>query len=284
MTCCRDGTRRSGSEPTETGTYSLFCTQFCGTDHAAMIGRVIVMSGPDYAALAGAQQNVGRPGRRRAGAVSGERMQRLPPHRQGTGGGSTVRAPPLAGLFGSPVPLSDGTVVVADEQYIRDFILQPGSRSSRAMRRSCRALPGGSARRICCASSPISNRWRRARSDERASVQGRKSRRATCTDKSSVRSLAADDRPQADRASCTLLSITVFFFVGGLAATLMRLEPDHARRAIWSAPETYNKLFTIHGVVMVWFFLIPSIPARLGNFLLPLMLGARDLAFPRSTC
>ena len=45
--------------------------------------------------------------------------------------------------------------------------------------------------------------------------------------------------------------------------------------------ETYNKLFTIHGIIMVWFFLIPSIPAVLGNFLVPLMIGARDLAFPR---
>ena len=46
-------------------------------------------------------------------------------------------------------------------------------------------------------------------------------------------------------------------------------------------PETYNKLFTMHGVMMVFFFLIPSMPAVLGNFLLPMMIGARDLAFPR---
>jgi cytochrome c oxidase subunit I len=45
--------------------------------------------------------------------------------------------------------------------------------------------------------------------------------------------------------------------------------------------ETYNKLFTIHGIVMIFFFLIPSVPAVLGNFLVPLMIGARDLAFPR---
>ena len=47
------------------------------------------------------------------------------------------------------------------------------------------------------------------------------------------------------------------------------------------ASDTYNRLFTIHGVVMVWFFLIPSIPTVLGNFLLPMMIGARDVAFPR---
>ena len=53
------------------------------------------------------------------------------------------------------------------------------------------------------------------------------------------------------------------------------------RKARWWQPETYNKLFTMHGVIMVFFFLIPSIPATLGNFLVPMMIGARDLAFPR---
>ena len=46
-------------------------------------------------------------------------------------------------------------------------------------------------------------------------------------------------------------------------------------------PDIYNRMFTMHGIVMVWFFLIPSIPATLGNFLVPLMIGAHDLAFPR---
>ena len=77
------------------------------------------------------------------------------------------------------------------------------------------------------------------------------------------------------------LGITFFFFLGGAAATLIRLQPGHARRRADAARTTYNKTFTFHGVVMVWFFLIPSIPATLGNFLLPLMIGARDVAFPR---
>ena len=77
-----------------------------------------------------------------------------------------------------------------------------------------------------------------------------------------------------------MLTITAFFLVGGIAATLMRIELlTPAGDLLTSA--TYNKLFTIHGVVMVWFFLIPSIPAVLGNFLLPMMIGARDVAFPR---
>ena len=76
------------------------------------------------------------------------------------------------------------------------------------------------------------------------------------------------------------LSITLFFFIGGAAATLIRLELFTPPGDLVSA-ESYNKLFTLHGVIMVWFFLVPAIPTTLGNFLLPLMIGARDLAFPR---
>ncbi|HLX30952.1 MAG TPA: cytochrome c oxidase subunit I [Casimicrobiaceae bacterium] len=76
------------------------------------------------------------------------------------------------------------------------------------------------------------------------------------------------------------ISITLFFFVGGTAAALMRMELITPAGDLVSA-ETYNKLFTMHGVIMVWFFLIPSIPSTLGNFLVPLMIGARDMAFPR---
>jgi cytochrome c oxidase subunit I len=75
-------------------------------------------------------------------------------------------------------------------------------------------------------------------------------------------------------------SITLLFFVGGFAAMLMRLNLLEPSGAIVH-PETYNKLFTMHGIIMVWFFLIPSIPTTLGNFLIPMMVGARDLAFPK---
>ena len=75
-------------------------------------------------------------------------------------------------------------------------------------------------------------------------------------------------------------SITFMFFIGGAAATLIRLHLIEPTGALVQ-PETYNKLFTVHGVVMIFFFLIPSIPAVLGNFLVPMMVGARDLAFPR---
>jgi cytochrome c oxidase subunit I len=77
-----------------------------------------------------------------------------------------------------------------------------------------------------------------------------------------------------------LVSITFMFFVGGFAAVLMRLHLIEPQGALVQ-PETYNKLFSTHGIVMVFFFLVPSIPATLGNFLVPMMIGARDLAFPR---
>ena len=77
-----------------------------------------------------------------------------------------------------------------------------------------------------------------------------------------------------------LLSITFFFVLGSIAAGLIRLSLVVPDGRIFTN-DTYNKLFTIHGVVMVWFFLIPSIPTTFGNFLLPIMIGAKDVAFPR---
>lgn len=76
------------------------------------------------------------------------------------------------------------------------------------------------------------------------------------------------------------VAITIFFFIAGLAIGLARLELMTPHGAIFT-DEGYNRLFTLHGVVMVWFFLVPSIPATFGNFLVPLMIGARDVAFPR---
>jgi cytochrome c oxidase subunit 1 len=77
-----------------------------------------------------------------------------------------------------------------------------------------------------------------------------------------------------------LISITVFFLVGGIFAGLIRLElltpqPDLV------ASDTYNKLFSMHGIVMVFLFLVPSVPATVGNFMIPIMIGAKDLAFPK---
>jgi cytochrome c oxidase subunit 1 len=77
-----------------------------------------------------------------------------------------------------------------------------------------------------------------------------------------------------------LFSITGFFFLGGFFALLVRLELLTPANDLMT-PDVYNRAFTAHGVIMVFFFLIPSIPATLGNFILPIMIGARDLAFPK---
>ena len=77
-----------------------------------------------------------------------------------------------------------------------------------------------------------------------------------------------------------LISITGMFFVGGFFAMLIRLELLTPAGDLVTS-DTYNKLFSMHGIVMVFFFLIPSVPAVLGNFCIPLMVGAKDLAFPR---
>jgi cytochrome c oxidase subunit 1 len=77
-----------------------------------------------------------------------------------------------------------------------------------------------------------------------------------------------------------LVSITFNFFIGGAFAVVLRLELATPKGDLVGS-DTYNRLFTMHGIVMLFFFLIPSIPATLGNFLVPLMIGAKDLAFPR---
>jgi cytochrome c oxidase subunit 1 len=77
-----------------------------------------------------------------------------------------------------------------------------------------------------------------------------------------------------------LYSIIFYFAIAAVAAALMRMELITPEGDMVTS-ETYNKLFTVHGTLMVWFFLIPSIPAVLGNFVIPMMIGARDVAFPK---
>lgn len=77
-----------------------------------------------------------------------------------------------------------------------------------------------------------------------------------------------------------LITVSAFFFMGGLYAAAIRLELLTPASDLLETG-TYNKVFTQHGILMVFFFLIPSIPAVLGNFLLPIMIGAKDLALPR---
>jgi len=77
-----------------------------------------------------------------------------------------------------------------------------------------------------------------------------------------------------------LAAITFFFFIGGIMAMLIRTELIAPGETIVSA-QTYNELFTLHGAIMIFLFLVPSIPTVLGNFFLPIQIGAKDVAFPR---
>ena len=77
-----------------------------------------------------------------------------------------------------------------------------------------------------------------------------------------------------------LVSITFFFFIGGALAGLIRLELLTPQSDLM-ATDTYNKVFSMHGIIMIFFFLVPSVPATIGNFLMPIMIGAKDLALPK---
>ena len=77
-----------------------------------------------------------------------------------------------------------------------------------------------------------------------------------------------------------LMGVSFFFLLGGIFALLIRLELLTPQGDLVQ-PDTYNRLFSMHGIMMVFFFLIPAIPGVLGNFLIPIMIGTRDVAFPR---
>jgi len=106
-------------QATKTGTFPLYCAEYCGTFHSGMIGRVFVMSPTAYEQWL----ERGQPGD--SLAQSGERLFRELGCSGCHMGNSTIRAPRLEGLFGKPVPLQNGTIVRADEKYIRDSILLP---------------------------------------------------------------------------------------------------------------------------------------------------------------
>jgi cytochrome c oxidase subunit II len=106
-------------KPTRPGEYHIFCSQYCGTQHAQMIGRVVVMQPRAY-------ENWLKTGQQTESILrTGERLF----HDRGCSGchalNSRFHAPLLQGLYRKPVPLADGTVVTADDQYLRDSILQP---------------------------------------------------------------------------------------------------------------------------------------------------------------
>jgi cytochrome c oxidase subunit 2 len=107
--------------PEKSGVFQLLCAEFCGTDHSRMTGRVVVMEPAAYETWLSRQDVTGTL------ATEGAALFRQLGCSGCHLGRGTVRAPPLEGLYGKPVPLQDGTFAVADERYIRDSILLPNS-------------------------------------------------------------------------------------------------------------------------------------------------------------
>jgi cytochrome c oxidase subunit 2 len=108
-------------KPTQVGQYRLFCAEFCGTEHSHMTGTITVMEGGEY------QRWLDSQGPGETLVAQGADLFRQYGCSGCHGAASTVHAPSLNGLFGRPVPLADGSMVTADERYIRDSILLPKS-------------------------------------------------------------------------------------------------------------------------------------------------------------
>ena len=279
-------------QPTRLGEYHLFCAEYCGTDHSQMIGRVVVMEPADYQRWLTTGEHGHSRSPWRDGAFSRDKGCSGCHEAQ-----PIVHAPPLEGIYGKQVPLNSGEVVTADDQYIRDSILLPGKQISAGYDNMMPSftghiseerdhadhrLPKIDRQRRNLTSNERKHRNRVRRTRRQRSLRHRVKSRAVnyLSRDHSVRSwLLTTDHKRI--GLLYLWTILLFFTIASVAAAMMRIELLTPQGDLVTS-ETYNKLFTIHGVLMVWFFLIPSIPAVLGNFVIPLMLGARDVAFPQA--
>ena len=246
-----------GSPPTKPGTYHLFCTQFCGTDHAAMVrrgrrdGRPISTAGSPAATTSAETWSPQgqRPVHRDSAAAAA-----MPPTARGAG--STVRAPVLDGLYGSPVPLADGTVVIADDQYIRDSILLPRSRSSPATPRDAvlrRQIGEEDSIKLIAYIKSLGDRSMQHERNDRLPRRREMPPSNYLTEDTRWRSwLLTTDHKRI--ALLYLGSITLFFFIGGAAAALIRLNLLTPDGAVCSARRPTTALFTHarrdHGLVL----------------------------------
>ena len=275
-------------QATKIGTFHIFCAQYCGADHAEMIGWVYVMSPADYAAwLSGGARNESM-------AQTGERLFTQLGCVTCHVADNTGRGPSLVGLYGKQEKLRNGDMKLVDETLIRQADRESQFHHPAQLSADHAHLPGPDQRGAGVAADRLRQVARDGRKEDEREMS------TTVIPEMPGQEIPAESRVNylnasygvkswlltTDHKRIALLylgSITFMFFVGGLFAVLMRLHLIDPQGAL-VAPETYNKLFTMHGVIMVFFFLVPSIPATLGNFLVPMMIGARDLAFPRSIC
>jgi cytochrome c oxidase subunit 2 len=109
-------------EATQPGQYHLFCAEYCGAKHSEMRGRVIVMERSEYEAWLAGRMAEGPPG------VAASLLDQLRCTNCHAGGGANARCPPLENLYGNPVRLADGSTVVADDEYLRESVLNPAAK------------------------------------------------------------------------------------------------------------------------------------------------------------
>ena len=281
----RGGRTKLWFKADRTGQYLLECSEFCGTDHSVMAGSLYVMSPAGYQAWltrAGAEHSLAAAGKLLFSSYGCSGCHE---------GNSTVRAPSLLGLCGHPVPMQEGGTIVADRAYVHDKILDPKKQPIAGYKNVMPSFAG---------KMPEADLLE----DHRLHPVARTQRRTVLMSPSdlalrdpAIPAATIGRQPDYLHAEQTLWSwfsttdhkrigilylfaITFFFILGSIAAGMIRLSLLVPDGSIFSN-DTYNKMFTLHGVIMVWFFLIPSIPNTFGNFLIPLMIGAKDLAFPR---
>ena len=249
-----------------------------------MIGWVYVMSPTDYAAwLSGGARNESM-------AQAGERLFTQLGCVTCHVADNTGRGPSLVGLYGKQENLRSGDMKLVDEALIRQAIVIPNSvilpNYPPIMPTFQGQINEEQVLQLIAYVKSLGTEERNEREMSTAVIPDMPGQEIPA--ESRVNYLNASYGMKSwllttDHKRIALLylgSITLMFFVGGMSAVLMRLHLIEPQGALVE-PETYNKLFTIHGVIMVFFFLVPSIPATLGNFLVPMMIGARDLAFPQ---
>ena len=263
--------------PTMAGTFPILCTEYCGTNHSQMTRSTWWSTPTRPPSTPGPPREADSPRRSpwstRGGRSSTRRAAGLPQR-------ATARrewARPSRGCGARTEKLVGGGTAAVDENYVRESIVKPGAKivagyddlmppiplEERDMLAHHRlpAEPEGGA--MSAAATAAGGREAGATSPTGAG----------CAPGSSPSTTSAS-------ASCTWALIVVSLILGGVFALALRLHLWNPAGGLVSN-DTYNKLFTLHGAVMIFLFVIPGIPSALGNFVVPLQVGAKDVAFPR---
>ena len=257
----------------KTGIFHLTCAEFCGTDHSVMAGRLVIVLAGRLCALdrrAAARRRPRPPGR---GAVSLARLLRMP-----HAGLDRARAGSARRFMDSPVQLADGRTVTADEAYLRDCILlpdkTPGGRLSAGHAEFCRQ------RRARARSSQLVA-YLKSLTTHKIDGAGEAIAMTDATlpfvpplesggesyldEGHTLDVVARHHRPQAHRHPLRAVDHRVLLHRRHRHRVWCG-SSSSARPGWFLTSDEYNRLFTMHGIIMVWFFLVPSIPATMGNF------------------